>query len=826
MVATKSPRSSKPLSSLELALDHLERHPDTYVFPIKAGKKTPPLISDNLRKASNDPAQIKAWHDRWPGCNWGLALKKSRLVVADIDMKAGKVGRETFVALSKKHGPWPKCYAVMTPSGGVHRYYAGEHVFALGKAGFGADIDSPHYVLIAGCKLDGAGHYSPVKNGHENIPPAPKWFRDYLKEKPKAAKSDTVTPVVEQDTPAVRDWCIHHLNHDAPHAIEGEGGEATTLKVAMTLRDHGASQDLCLELMSEHYNVSGICDPLWEIDGDNGLARKIENAYQYANLRAPGASTAWADFVDDPYVGEIPPLTNGKKAPALANANLIFIDAHLVKPEPIEFIWPGRLARGKYTSFAGMGGLGKSHLMYSVAAIISMGGAWPDGGKALKGKVILMSAEDGMKDVMVPRLIAAGADMTQIKILEAVTNDKGGVRKFDLTQDMARLEQAVKQIGNVLLIGIDPISSYLGGDIDSHKDSELRHALDPVNKMAEATGAAVLSIAHFNKSGGCQAALRVMGSAAFVNTPRVVCGVFENTGKTGDAMDDLNQEGGRYLLHIKNDLGKPPVGLKWHIDHAEVTRRRRSVIPTSRVVWDGKTDVTANEVSRSEDINPHRRAKLSDADFLREQLGPGPIAATELQEAAQPTASLTRRSSVPNDRSASCTGRRRAKLMVAAVGLRAGRRQMTDILSEARRRDLNRMSPELREAILKSGTQGTDLFPFSSGCHRSLVRLRRKTGRERMTTRREIENLIRRKADEAGVRRALRIRRQTSARDLRQWSRHAAHVVFGHAFERQRHSLGRAQHRRGTGRDGSAGARDRPGDRAAGCPGARTAMVA
>ena len=421
--ANNSPRGSKPPSSLALALDHLERRPDTYLFPIKAGKKTPPLISDNLRKASNDPAQIKAWHDRWPGCNWGLALKKSRLVVADIDMKAGKVGRETFVELSKKHGPWPKCYAVMTPSGGVHRYYAGEHVFALGKAGFGADIDSPHYVLIAGCKLEN-GEYKKTDKSGDTIPPEPKWFRDYLKEKPKAAKSDTVTPVVEQDTPAVRDWCIHHLKNDAPHAIEGKGGESTTLKVAMTLRDHGASQDLCLELMSEFYNVPGICDPLWEIDGENGLAKKIENAYQYANLRAPGQSTAWADFADDPWVGKIPPLTNGKKVPAAANANLIFIDAHLVKPEPIEFIWPGRLARGKYTSFAGMGGLGKSHLMYSVAAIISTGGTWPDGGRAPQGKVILMSAEDGVKDVMVPRLIAAGADMTQIKILEAVRNDE------------------------------------------------------------------------------------------------------------------------------------------------------------------------------------------------------------------------------------------------------------------------------------------------------------------------------------------------------------------------------------------------------------------
>ena len=231
---------------------------------------------------------------------------------------------------------------------------------------------------------------------------------------------------------------------------------------------------------------------------------------------------------------------------------------------------------------------------------------------------------------------------------------------------MARLEQAVKQISNVLLIGIDPISSYLGGDIDSHKDSELRHALDPVNKMAEATGVAVLSVAHFNKSGGGQAALRVMGSAAFVNTPRVVCGVFENTGKTGDAMDDLNQEGGRYLLHIKNNLGKPRRAQVAYRARGR-DRRQRKLIPTSRVVWDGETDVTANEVSRSRRNNPSP-ARDEAEDFLRENWGRARYPRRNCGKRRRPRASHTRRSSVPNNRSASYTGRGKAKRMAEGCG--------------------------------------------------------------------------------------------------------------------------------------------------------------
>jgi len=45
-----------------------------------------------------------------------------------------------------------------------------------------------------------------------------------------------------------------------------------------------------------------------------------------------------------------------------SKSRLVTINASSVKPRNIDFLWAGRLARGKHTCFAGEGGLGKSQL--------------------------------------------------------------------------------------------------------------------------------------------------------------------------------------------------------------------------------------------------------------------------------------------------------------------------------------------------------------------------------------------------------------------------------------------------------------------------------
>ncbi len=75
-----------------------------------------------------------------------------------------------------------------------------------------------------------------------------------------------------------------YLHKTAPIAIEGQGGDSTTLHVAMEIRDMGVSESLCLDLMLEWWNER--CQPPWGVDE---LAKKVANAYKYAKNEGVGA---------------------------------------------------------------------------------------------------------------------------------------------------------------------------------------------------------------------------------------------------------------------------------------------------------------------------------------------------------------------------------------------------------------------------------------------------------------------------------------------------------------------------------------------------------
>jgi RecA-family ATPase len=173
-----------------------------------------------------------------------------------------------------------------------------------------------------------------------------------------------------------------------------------------------------------------------------------------------------------------------------------------IPPEKIEWLWLGRLARGKHTCIAGEPGTGKSQLSIAMIAAVTTAGEWPCGeGRAPLGSAIILSAEDGPADTIVPRLLAAGADLGRVHIVSAVCNVDGkGRRAVNLQSDLELLEQKIAGIGDVNLIVIDPVSSYLG-KADSHKNAEVRSVLEPIGEMAERTRVAVLSVTHFSKAG-------------------------------------------------------------------------------------------------------------------------------------------------------------------------------------------------------------------------------------------------------------------------------------------------------------------------------------
>lgn len=302
---------------------------------------------------------------------------------------------------------------------------------------------------------------------------------------------------------------------------------------------------------------------------------------------------------------------------------LVSVCASEIAIEPVEWIWPGRLAVGKHTCIAGEPGASKSQLTMHVASTISMAAAWPCGeGRSNAGSVIILSAEDGAADTIIPRLHAAGADLGRIHIVSAVREEKGGRRAFSLQTDLSLLEEEVKRIGDVSLIIIDPVSSYMG-KTDSHKNAEVRGVLEPIGEFAERMRVAVLSVTHFSKAGAnstTKALHRFIGSIAFVGAPRIALAVIEDSDKDR-----------RLLLHAKNNLAPPPLGLAYRIQEKIVGDAGRAVT-APYVEWDHEhVSLTANEALAADNGLDTRPASAEAEEFLREILSDGPVAAKQVK---------------------------------------------------------------------------------------------------------------------------------------------------------------------------------------------------
>jgi AAA domain len=126
------------------------------------------------------------------------------------------------------------------------------------------------------------------------------------------------------------------------------------------------------------------------------------------------------------------------------NRRLIVRRASNIPPTKIRWLCDKLIPLGRVTGIVGYPGRGKSLLTIDLAAAVSNGAAWPAGNSTVKrGRVIILSAEDPPSDTIVPRLAAAGADLTRISVIEAVKAG-GEVLHFDFARDLQRAEHENK----------------------------------------------------------------------------------------------------------------------------------------------------------------------------------------------------------------------------------------------------------------------------------------------------------------------------------------------------------------------------------------------
>jgi putative DNA primase/helicase len=298
---------------------------------------------------------------------------------------------------------------------------------------------------------------------------------------------------------------------------------------------------------------------------------------------------------------------------------LITARAADIEPLEISWLWWQRIALGKACLVAGDPGLGKSLMTTDMAARISVGGPWPvDGTPAPLGSVLIVSAEDDAADTIVPRLLAAGADLTRVHILECVrdfdTHGNAQLRELSLEDDIALIEARVAEIGDCRLVIVDPISAYMGR-VDTHRNSEVRGVLAPLTKLAQRLGVALVIVTHLNKATGTNANYRVTGSIAFTAAVRSSLLV------TKDREDPTR----RLVLPGKNNLGPDSIGgLAYRVAQSAAGTPYIELEPDPIMI-------SADEAL--EPLSEEQATARDDAkSFLRDALANGPVLVKELQK--------------------------------------------------------------------------------------------------------------------------------------------------------------------------------------------------
>lgn len=301
-----------------------------------------------------------------------------------------------------------------------------------------------------------------------------------------------------------------------------------------------------------------------------------------------------------------------------------------VRPQPIDWLWPQRIAIGKLTLIAGDPGLGKSFLTLDLASRVSRGCGWPDdehrdgstgsaAPAAAPGGVVLVNCEDDIADTIRPRLDAAGADVSRIAALQGVSfrdSDTGAeVHNSFTLRDMPMLERAIDTVSNCRLVVIDPISAFMG-NTDSHNNADVRAALAPLARLAADRGLAVVAVTHLRKGEGA-AIYRAMGSLAFTAAARAVWSVSRDP-------DDADR---RLLLPVKNNLGQDATGLAYHL----IT----TPLGVAQVCWEAQpVEMTADQAFAAQPSRTASPALDVAVEFLQQTLAAGPMPAGEVKQRA------------------------------------------------------------------------------------------------------------------------------------------------------------------------------------------------
>jgi RecA-family ATPase len=182
-----------------------------------------------------------------------------------------------------------------------------------------------------------------------------------------------------------------------------------------------------------------------------------------------------------------------------------------------DYLWYPAIPQGEPVSIEGDPGAGKSALLMKILCHLTSGAHFPtlfvdhpeqDGAPR---HVVLFTYEDDPSSTILPRVLINGGDPSRVVMMEGKRDPATGQVLPMTLQDLALLEDLLKQYAPALM-AFDPLQSFFGVGVDMNHATDTRPILDAVRNLCKGYGCTPLYIRHNGKSQRSKAIHAALGS--------------------------------------------------------------------------------------------------------------------------------------------------------------------------------------------------------------------------------------------------------------------------------------------------------------------------
>lgn len=310
------------------------------------------------------------------------------------------------------------------------------------------------------------------------------------------------------------------------------------------------------------------------------------------------------------------------------------------QPEPLEWLWPGRIPLGCLTLLAGEPDTGKSLVTMDLAARVSRGMGWPaveepaqtaDGSGAGSGEpgnarrlkaglqqagprqpenVLILTTHDDLEGVVIPRLTLAGADLERVVIVHGVGQpdapaDMPWCRPTRFPDDFRSLEKTIVKHAPVRLVVLDPAWAFcVRGQGCSRQEGPAQ--LRRLAELAAAMHVAIVCVTDLKRGSTADRAFQPAADRPLTAAARAAWGIVPHA----------SEENKRVMIPLKMNYGRKEPILDFTIGNGAIE-------------WDSAASkLTVESVATAARLG--RRAFVEPVDWLTEFLANGPRPQTEI----------------------------------------------------------------------------------------------------------------------------------------------------------------------------------------------------